>query len=323
MYKLTTISASLLLYSSMSFASIIPSTYLTDDTIKKNIELSTNPAEYDDICQGYSNAKYSNIVVRAYSPEFESVTNIKVITNNSQTKDLYAGKNTYYNNNDVTSNYATAPFEETFTNTSTTTTTHGWRTSAEVSGGEAGKRLLPIPGIKTNAEYSGSISHAVQQSQAEKYTAASQTGSLPPHYKVEVGTKLSTTVMNGEYSFDAILGGTALVSYTATCNGKNYDRFSQGPIAGFLYYRKPNILLPEGMTFGTNESGLTQVHITSGGTVSGQFGTDYTVIVYEMQPIDSTLSPKPSKIVKGTYTVLSPNSASAQVKPSDITTIFK
>jgi hypothetical protein len=186
-----------------------------------------------------------------------------------------------------------------------------------------------------SGEYSGSISTTKTSTNTVEYNAPSQNIPVPPHSYVEVEAIFTIRHVTGTYSFDAIIGGDALVSYTASCNGKSYNRFSTGPIDGFLYYRKAENL-PEGLAFIKNESGIEKLSIHSGGTLKADSGTDYSVYIYPAQPLDSlntaknkrNASLKPVRVIKGTIKPVNTTSStdsksSSMVKPSDINTIFK
>ncbi|MEN9945796.1 MAG: Clostridium epsilon toxin ETX/ mosquitocidal toxin [Pseudomonadota bacterium] len=269
-----------LLYGTAMASTIIPDTYITDETLKNVIIRSIDLKQYDTVCKGYPDTIYTNVKIVKFNNTFDNYRPIGVQINEKNIITQHAGHNEFINNTNTTQEPTSASVKITHTDSTMTTTTHGWKTSVEVSGGDAGKRFLPLPGIKLTAEYNGSIAKAVQKTQATEYSTPGEKITVLPHHRAIVDTEFNVLKMKGEYAFTAISTGTALISYTAKCKGEVYHSISEGKIASFLYYRNPSIPLPKGLTFEKNESGVEELHLVGGGIInSTDLGTDFTVTI--------------------------------------------
>lgn len=151
------------------------------------------------------------------SPMFTQVSASKAIINNDMQKNLtpqIVTSNTFENPSDKPILRNTNTYSDATTETTSSTLTHGWKTSnATELSGKAGVPFVAEGGVKNTftVEYNGSKSTATTHTKTITYNVASQQIEIPAHSKVVVRTLLYSGTIKGTFTTQNIIENASVI----------------------------------------------------------------------------------------------------------------
>ncbi|WP_044795674.1 ETX/MTX2 family pore-forming toxin [Bacillus cereus] len=206
-----------------------------------------------------------------------SVSGINIKENNiTNIEPLFLGSNTFVNNSNLDQTYNTGSFSEAITNTTTTTTQHGFKEST------AGKVKVKIPFISETEitqtlEYNFSNTNTNTTSTTKTITAPSQPVKVPANkiYKTEVYFEKKKTSGNVEMYADVLTGAVSNGRFDTVGGRLNYAENTFGLINA---PSDPNMVRAKGDGTFTIEYG-TNLIVKTYDITSGARSSDSTILV--------------------------------------------